>query len=313
MQSLNHYPRYSSALSTRSSPHAIVLLAFALSACGGAEMTQASTSKTASSSALSSAASTPSFGTAADFAVLAGTAVTCTNGTIKGNVGVSPGVVFTQTSCPVIGTIHAGDTVAAQAQRDFSTAYAAFQALPCTQTLTTLDGQRLQSGVYCFDAAATSTGGVLTLEGSGPFVFKVGTLGTGALTGTNFTVVTPSGAPPACGSVFWVVADAVTLTNSKFVGTVLAGKAITLTGGTFNGDAFAKTAATITGTAVTACALGSGNPPPTCTDGDCRDDDGDKGDHDDDDGHHGDGHHGDGHDDDGHHKGGDRHHERGDD
>jgi hypothetical protein len=165
----------------------------------------------------------------------------------------------------VTGTIHAGDTVAAQAHRDFVTAYDAFKALPCdrTRTLTTLDGQRLSPGVYCFDAAATSAGGVLTLDGpsNGTWIFKIGTLGTGALTGTNFSVVTPSGAAPACGSVYWWVAEAVTMTDSKFVGTILAGAAITLTRGTFNGNALAKGAATITGTAATGCALGSGSPP----------------------------------------------------
>jgi hypothetical protein len=251
MQSIDTNTRSSPTLSNRPIPRAITLLAFAVSAWGGAQTAQASNS---------TAASTPSFGSAANLAVLAGTAVTCTNGTIQGNVGVSPGVLLKQTACPVTGALHAGDTVAAQAQRDFSTAFDAFKALTCTKTLTTLAGQTLQSGVYCFDAAATSAGGVLTLVGSGPFIFKVGTLGTGALTGTNLSVVTSGGAPPPCGSVFFVVADTVTLTDSKFVGTVLAGKAITLTRGTFNGDAFAKAAATITGTAVTACALGNGTP-----------------------------------------------------
>jgi ice-binding like protein len=242
---------------TRPAGLALSLLAFAVLACGGAE----SSSTQARSRSLSSAAATPSLGSAANFAVLAGTAVTCTSATVTGNVGVSPGTVITQTSCPVTGTIQAGNTVAAQAHSDFVTAYDAFKALPCTRTLTTLDGQRLSPGVYCFDAAATSAGGVLTLDGpsNGTWIFKVGTLGTGALTGTSFSVVTPGGAAPSCGSVYWWVAEAVTLTDSKFVGTILAGAAITLTRGAFNGNALAKAAATITGTAATGCALGGGS------------------------------------------------------
>lgn len=238
-------------------------------ACGSAPAESEATAASSDSISLISASTTaPSLGAAANFAFLAGTAVTCTDATVSGNVGVFPGVTITQTSCPVTGTIHAGDATAAQADRDFLTAYDAFKALPCGQTLTTLDGLTLSPGVYCFDAAVTSTGGVLTLDGpaEGTWIFKVGTLGTGALTGTNFSVVTPAGPPPRCGSVYWWVAQAATLTDSKFVGTILAGAAVTLTRGTFNGDAFAKAAVTITGTAATACALAGGTPPCEATD-----------------------------------------------
>ena len=211
----------------------------------------------ASASALLSGPA-PSLGAAGSFAVLAGTAVTCTDSTVTGNVGVYPGVPITQTSCPVTGTLNGGDTVAAQAHDDFLVAYDAFKALPCDQGLATLDGQTLSPGVYCFDSAATSTGGVLTLDGpaDGIWIFKIGTLGTGALTGTNFTVIRKDGTPLSCNSVYWSVADAVTMTDSKFVGTVLAGAAVTLTRGTFNGNAYAKNAATTTGAAITGCTLG---------------------------------------------------------
>jgi Ice-binding-like len=223
----------------------------------------------------SPSSSASSLGTAASFAVLASTAVTCTDGTITGNVGVSPGTAIAQTNCPVSGTINAGNAAAAQARTDFFAAYEAFRALRCDRTLTTLDGLTLAPGVYCFDAAATSTGGVLTLDGpaNGLWIFKVGTLGTGALTGTGFSVVSRAGTPLPCNSVFWWVAEAVTLTDSKFVGTILAGAAVTLTRGTFNGNALSKAAVTITGDAVTGCAA-AGAPP-------CVDDDGDDDGHDD--------------------------------
>ena len=205
------------------------------------------------------AAVVPSLGTAGNFAVLGGTAVTCTDGTIKGDVGVSPGTVVVQTNCPIIGAVHAGDSAATQANIDFRSAYAAFAALPCFQTLTTLN-QTLAPGVYCFDAGATSTGGVLTLNGppDGIWIFKIGTLGTGALTGTGFSVVTSSGAPLACNGVYWWVAEAATLTDSMFSGTILAGTAITLTRGSLNGRALAKAAVTVTGTSVGLCASTSG-------------------------------------------------------
>lgn len=241
----------------------------ALVACGPSSVQPKNSSSDRAQAATSAAGSaTPSFGGAASFAVLAGTAVTCTDSTVIGDVGVSPGTSIAQTSCPVTGTINAGDSIAAAAQADFAVAYAAFQALPCTQTLTTLDGLTLAPGVYCFDAAVTSTGGVLTLDGppAGTWIFKVGTLGTGALTGTNFSVITPAGTPPPCDSVFWWVAEGATLTDSSFTGTILAGAASTVTRGTFGGNVLAMTAVTVTGTALTGCGLGGvGGGQPSCT------------------------------------------------
>jgi hypothetical protein len=181
----------------------------------------------------------PGLGSAASFAVLAGTAVTCTDSTVTGDVGVATGAAFTQTSCPVSGTIHLGDAAAAAAYADFLSAYAAFKHVRCDQTLTgTLANATLAPGVYCFDAAAALTG-VLTLNGpaNGIWIFKIGTLGTGALAGTNFTVQMTGGGVPC--NVTWWVAQGATLTTSNFVGTILAGADITITGGTFTGDAFA--------------------------------------------------------------------------
>jgi hypothetical protein len=111
----------------------------------------------------------------------------------------------------------------------------------------------LAPGVYCFDAAATLTG-ELTLDGpaDGIWLFKIGALGTGALTGTNFAVAMAGGAE-AC-NVTWWVAEAATMTDSDFLGSILAGAAITLTRGTFNGNAWSRADVTITGTAVTGCA-----------------------------------------------------------
>ncbi len=238
------------------------LAATSLLACGGGSQPASPLASPDPAFRAAPSSAMTSLGAAADFAVLAGTAVTCTDGTIAGNVGVYPGTAITLTSCPVTGTTTGGDPASAAAQVAFFQAYDAFKAMACDQTLTTLDGLTLPPGVYCFDAAATSTGGVLTLSGppDGTWIFKVGTLGTGALTGTNFSVVAPGGSTLPCGNVYWWVAQAVTLTDSQFVGTILAGADVTLTRGTFNGNAFSKGAVTITGDAVTGCALGGGAP-----------------------------------------------------
>jgi hypothetical protein len=205
------------------------------------------------------AASGAGSGSTNSFAVLANAAVTCTDGTITGNVGTflaTPTGAVTQTNCPIIGTVHVGDAVAVRAFNNFLSLYAALTPKPgdvCTALTGTLAGLTLPPGNYCFGAAATLTG-VLTLSGpaNGIWNFKIGTGGTGALTGTGFSVVMAGGADPC--NVTWWVAQAVTMTASNMQGNILAGAAITSTGGTLNGDAWSKADVTITGTAVTGCA-----------------------------------------------------------
>jgi Ice-binding-like len=216
---------------------------------------------------------TPSLNTAASFAVLSaapdsGGAVTCTtSGTIIGDVGSSgPAASVVTAGCTIVGAIIA--PVPAQVVLDFNTAYDQFRALPCPSgnTLTTLDGQVLLPGIWCVAAGATSTGSVLTLNGSSTdtWIFKIGTEAAGALTGTSFSVVMANGAPPPCNNVYWSVDAAVTMKDSHFVGTILAGAAITITRGTFNGNALAKAGVTVTGpgpaTVVGCAAAGTGGP-----------------------------------------------------
>jgi len=216
-------------------------------------------------------AQAPSLGTASGFAALGGTAVTCTDSDITGNVGVVTAGGFTNTRCLFAGSINVGDATAAQAYSDFLSAYASLANTPCgpTPPLTgTLAGVTLTPGVYCFTAAAALTG-TLTLDAQGDpnavFIFKIGTGGTGALTGTSFSVVLANGAAPC--NVFWWVSQAATMTTSNFQGVILAGADITVTGGTFNGDALAggtgstsapTGAVTLTGSTSISCAGGTG-------------------------------------------------------
>ena len=237
--------------SPRFATRVLVTLALLSAACSDSASRMLSPEPLSSSSNSLSAA-------ASNFAVLANAAVTCTNGTITGDVGTfqaTPTGSVTRTSCPVTGTVHVGDGVAKQAYQTFLSTYAALATTRCDRVLTgTLAGVTLTPGVYCFDAAATLTG-VLTLSGSGTFLCKIGSFGTlsptGALTATDFSVVLANGAQ-AC-NVTWLVAQAATLTRSAFQGNILAGAAITTTGGTLNGSVFSKADVTITGTAVTGC------------------------------------------------------------
>jgi len=186
----------------------------------------------------------PDLGAAANFAVLAGTALTCTDSNVAGPVGVNfPVTEVTSTRCKMQVQFASG------AYGDFLTAYSNMAATltPCTVLTGTLAGVSLGSGTYCFDAAATLTG-TLTLTGSGPWIFEIGTLGTGALTATNFTVVSSD----PC-NVFWWVRQDVTLTTSAFEGTILGGGDITLTGTSLEGRALATGAVTMTGSNIFGC------------------------------------------------------------
>jgi hypothetical protein len=195
-----------------------------------------------------------SLGAAEGFAVLGGSAVTCTDSVVIGDVGVDSGGAVTRTNCTIAGTVHVGDTVAQQAYQDFLLAYPDLADEPCGTVLTVLSGQTLLPGVYCVSAAATETGGVLTLDGSSndTWMFLIGTSGTGALTGTNFSVVMSSG-ETCSNNVFWVTAEAATLTDSVFIGSILAGTSVTVTRGTVDGQALAKAAVTLTNTEVSVC------------------------------------------------------------
>ncbi|HYR12589.1 MAG TPA: ice-binding family protein, partial [Longimicrobium sp.] len=194
---------------------------------------------------------------AATFRVLANTAVACTSGSISGDVGTfrgPPAGSFAGVNCPVTGgTVQIGTAAAVSAYNNFVAAYDAREDVPCGTVLTgTLAGVTLPPGVYCFDNAATLTG-VLTLNGpaSGVWLFKVGTSGVGALTGTGFSVVM-AGAASEC-NVTWWVEDAATMTDSNLRGAILAGGNVTTTRGTLHGNAWSQGDVTITNTVLTAC------------------------------------------------------------
>ncbi len=198
------------------------------------------------------------------FTVLGRAAVTCTLGSIIGDVGAFQASGTVTASCgPVTtGTVHApGDAATVAAYNNFLAAYIARAPQPgdcdAAHTLTgTLAGITLAPGVYCFSAGAALTG-LLTLNGTstGLWLFKIGTTGTGDLTTTNFTVTMAGTALPC--NVTWWVRQAASMSDSFLKGTVIAGTGVTVTNGTFNGNMWGGASgtgdATETGTAVTGC------------------------------------------------------------
>jgi len=190
----------------------------------------------------------PDLGAAQSFAVLGAATVTNTGmTTITGDLGVSPGTAITGFPPGVVigGAIHAGDAVAAQAHSDAVIAYRTLVAEACDFNyldVQEMGGLTLTPGVHCFPSSAQLTG-TLTLVGSDPFIFKIGSTLT---TASHSSVVANDGGQTCDGSnVFWAVGSSATLgTGTQFVGNILALISITLTtGANVSGSALALTGA----------------------------------------------------------------------
>jgi hypothetical protein len=173
-------------------------------------------------------------GSAADFAILAGTTVTSTGlSVVTGDIGVSPGTAVTGfPPGQVNGSIHANDGPAVQAQADLAIAYDNAVARTTTDTISDgLGGTTRTTGVYSSVSGTFGITGTLTLDAEGDpnavFIFKAtSTLSTAA----DSTVNLINGAQ-SC-NVFWQVGSSATLgANSTLRGDILAFTSITVGAG----------------------------------------------------------------------------------
>jgi hypothetical protein len=187
---------------------------------------------------------TVGLGTAGNYAVLAGEAITNTGPTtITGDVGLHPGSAVTGfDSVTLSGALHVADAVAQQAKVDLVTAYdQAAGSGPATTVATELGGQILTAGAY--DSASGTFGitGTLTLDAEGDpdavFVFQMAS----TLVTASASVVNVINGANAC-NVYWQVGSSATLgTGTVFRGNILALTSITLTtGATIEGRALAR-------------------------------------------------------------------------
>lgn len=177
-------------------------------------------------------------GSAADFAVLAGSGITVTgavNSTaINGDIGTFPTTTFTGAGNVVLtGTNHGGDSITQDAKTALSAAYA--DAVGRTPTTTygaiyDLGGLTLTPGVYN-DPSSFGITGTLTLDANGDanavWIFQAGST---LITQSSSQVLLIDGAQAA--NVFWQVGTSATfMASSVFVGTVMAADSITLNSG----------------------------------------------------------------------------------
>ncbi|MEO8135534.1 MAG: ice-binding family protein [Betaproteobacteria bacterium] len=175
-------------------------------------------------------------GTAQNFGVLGGSAVTNTGPSIvQRDVGVSPGSSVTGFPPGLTsGVIHITDAAAGQGQVDLTTAYNAAAGSPCNVDLTGQDlgGLTLTPGVYCFSSSGFLTG-TLTLDAQNNpdalFVFKTGS---SLVTASASAVAYINTGGNSCITTYWQVGSSATLgTGSSFAGDILALFSITLTTG----------------------------------------------------------------------------------
>lgn len=210
-------------------------------------------------------------GSAGSFAGLSGSTVTNTGpSVIDGDLGVSPGTAITGfPPGAVTGTIHAGDTVAADAQDDLGIAYDDAASRSSDAIVSDLAGSTLVAGTYT-SATSMLLDGELTLDAEGDpsavFVFQVGS----SLDVGSDSVVRLIGGAQAC-NVFWQVGSSATIgTYSTMVGTILALTSITLTTGVeLEGRALARNGAlTLDTNSITkpVCAAPPPAVPPTVSD-----------------------------------------------
>jgi hypothetical protein len=175
------------------------------------------------------AATQPRLGTAANFAVLAGSTTTNTGPTvISGGVGLFPGTAVTGYPPGRATVTHKTDAVARGAKDALVIAYNDLASWRPTRSLTGIDlgGLTLTPGVYTFSSSAQLTG-TLTLSGNGIFIFRTGSSLT---TGSNSRVVVRNGAN-GCG-VYWKVGSSATLgSGTQFKGTIVALTSITMVTG----------------------------------------------------------------------------------
>ncbi len=212
-------------------------------------------------------------GTAANFAVLAGSTVTNTGPTVlEGSLGLSPGTAITGFPPGVVtgGTTHTADAVATEAQIDLTTAYTFAAGLAPTMDLTDQDlgGLTLTPGVYQFSTSAQLTG-TLILDFLGDpnaeFVFQIGSTLT---TASNSSVVHINTGDLLAGcNVYYQVGSSATLgTDTAFQGNILALTSITMdTGATIlHGRALARNGAvTLDSNRISNVCADSISPPPT--------------------------------------------------
>lgn len=194
---------------------------------------------------------TVNLGSAAGFAVLAGSGITVAGAVnttkITGDIGTFPTTSITGLGNVVLnGVNQAGDAVTQGAKSDLVTAFNDAAGRSADTTYVggfDLAGLTLTPGVYS-DASSLFLSGTLTLDAKGNpdavFIFQAGS----TFISASNSFISLIGGADAC-RVFWLVGSSATLgTGTGFAGNILSLESITLnTGATLDGRALARNGA----------------------------------------------------------------------
>lgn len=208
---------------------------------------------------------TVDLGTAGNFAILAGSAITDAGGAstiVRGDVGLSPatgasigltagqlldGTIYSVNAAGPGGSVN-NPALLTTAKNDLTTAYNDAAGRSVDMAFGVVDnqlgGKTLLPGVYSFGHAATANLiGNLTLDGTGytaPVWIFQATSDLITLSGSSVTLIGAT----SC-DVFWQVSSSATIgTYTTFVGNIMADQSIALqTGATLDGSALARIAA----------------------------------------------------------------------
>jgi hypothetical protein len=184
---------------------------------------------------------------AANFAVLAGSAVTSTGATnITGDLGLSPGTSIGGFPPGIlVGTKLINDPLSIQAKLDATAAYNDLAGRTSTDIVTlsgNIGGLTLTPGLYKSTSTLSISSGDVTFDAKGNanavFIIQIAS----SLTTTSGRKVILSGGAVA-SNIYWQVGSSATFgTTSVFKGTVIAMQSITFnTGASLDGRALART------------------------------------------------------------------------
>jgi len=195
-----------------------------------------------------SSQATVSLGAAANFAILAGSAITSTGATnITGDLGLSPGTSIGGFPPGIlVGTQLINTIQSTQAKLDLTAAYNDAAGRTSTDIVTlsgNIGGLTLTPGLYKTTSTLALSSGDLTFDAKGNanavFIIQVAS----SLTVTSGRQVILKGNASA-SNIFWQVGSSATFgTTSVFKGTIMAMQSITFeTGASLNGRALARSA-----------------------------------------------------------------------
>ena len=186
-------------------------------------------------------------GGTADFALLAGSAITSTGATrITGDMGLSPGTsVGGFPPGILVGSLEINTNLATQGKLDLTAAYNEAAGRVSTDMVTlsgNIGGLTLTPGLYKTTSSLAISSGDVTFDAEGKpgsvFIIQIAS----ALTTTSGRKVFLKGGALA-SNIYWMIGSSATFgTTSVMKGTVMAMQAITFnTGATLEGRALART------------------------------------------------------------------------